>query len=394
MLQSGMISIDEARSIVATHVKPLAANAISLKQSLGAVISEDTLSDADYPSADRSMMDGYVVRADAATGCFKIAGEIAAGGVSAEPLKKGEAMRIFTGAILPPGGGRVVMQEECTRDGGSVTIQSFPDALFIRPQASEAKSGDIVLKKGKRITATEMAILAQVGCVTPSVIARPLVKHVATGDELVAPEDQPASGKIRDTNSSLLAGLIAPFGISMESTRVADDPKAMAESTEGNWDLLLISGGASVGDHDHGAAVLRSAGFTIRFDKVNLRPGKPLTFATRGNQIAFVIPGNPVSHFVCFQVAIRMAIELMCGQMPRWDFLNLEITNPDLIKPNPRETFWPARVSASDGKLISEALKWSTSGDTFSLTETNALIRIDAGGNHRTLLLDLPHPAL
>ena len=341
------------------------------------------------------MMDGYVVRADAAPGRFKIVAEIAAGEISTQPLKKGEAMRIFTGAILPPSGGRVVMQEECAKHGDSVTIQAFPEPLFIRPKASEAKSGNIVLKKGTRIAATEMAILAQVGCVTPSVIATPVVKHIATGDELVAPEEQPTPGKIRDTNSSLLAGLIAPFGISMESTRVADELKAMAESTEGNWDLLLISGGASVGDHDHGADVLRAAGFTIHFDKVNLRPGKPLTFATRGNQIAFVIPGNPVSHFVCFHVAIRLAIELMCGQVLRWDFLlNLEITNPDLIKPNPRETFWPARVSASGGRLIVEALKWSTSGDTFSLTESNALIRIDTGGNHRTLLLDLPHPAL
>lgn len=252
--------------------------------------------------------------------------------------------------------------------------------------------GDVALRKGTRIGATEMAILAQVGCVNPSVVRKPIVKHLATGDELVTPTEQPAPGKIRDTNSSLLVGLLAPFGLSMSTIRIADDQKAMREATEDEWDLLLISGGASVGDHDHGAEVLRSSGFTIHLDKVNLRPGKPLTFATRGDQVAFVIPGNPVSHFACFHVAIRLAVELLSGLVPRWDFIDLEISNQELIKPNPRETFWPARVSASGGRLVAEAQKWSTSGDTFSISGTNALIRVSADFPPLTLLLDQPHP--
>lgn len=386
-----MISLDEARQVIAECVSRLPAVKVALGDSFGAMLAEDVRADADHPSADRSMMDGYVVRADAAPGSFRIAGEIAAGDVPLRDLENGEAMRIFTGAILPPGGGRVVMQEECTRNGGTVEIGNFPEPLFIRTKGSEAKSGAIVLGKGTRIGATEMAILAQVGSVEPTVIRRPVLKHIASGDELVAPETQPPQGKIRDTNSSLLAGLVAPFGLSMASERFPDDTEALAKGMDGDWDLLLLSGGASVGDHDHGADVLRSSGFEIHFDKVNLRPGKPLTFATRGKQIAFVIPGNPVSHFVCFHVAIRLAIEMMGGIGPQWDFLDLEISNRSLIKPNPRETFWPARVSISEGNLIAEARKWSTSGDTFSLTETNALIRIGPDGRHRTLLLDLPH---
>lgn len=387
-----MISLDEARRTVAANISMLGAQDLSLAASLGSVLEEDILSDADYPSADRSMMDGYVVGADAIPGEFTVAGEIPAGDVPDRALEHGEAMRIFTGAILPTGGGRVLMQEECVREGGSVRIDHFPEPLFIRRKSSEAKAGDVVLQKGTRIGASEMAILAQIGHVKPSVIRRPLVKHIATGDELVDPGETPIPGKIRDTNSSLVAGLLAPYGLSMESSRLADDPEAMAESTKGDWDLLLLSGGASVGDHDHGSDVLRATGFTIHFDKVNLRPGKPLTFATRGNQAAFVIPGNPVSHFVCYHVAIRLAIELMCGLKPRWNFLDLEITNPNLIKPNPRETFWPARVSISQGSLKAEARPWSTSGNTFSLTQTNALIRINPQANHQTLLLDLPHP--
>ena len=388
-----MISLDEARQMMTECVSALPPVRTTLEHSFGAVLAQDAIADAEYPSADRAMMDGYVVRTDATLGTFRIVGEIAAAEVSIVSLEQGEAMRIFTGAMLPLGGGRVIMQEDCTRDGEMVEIPSFQETLFVRRKSSEAKAGDIILEKGTRIGATEMAILAQVGCVEPSVVRRPVVKHIATGDELVAPEEQPTLGKIRDTNSSLLAGMLAPFGISMNSQRIADDPKAMTKATEGDWDLLLISGGASVGDHDHGADVLLSSGFTVHFDKVNLRPGKPLTFATRGDQVAFVIPGNPVSHFACFHVAIRLAIELLSGMVPRWDFLDLEISNQELFKPNQRETFWPASVSVSGGRLVAKAQKWSTSGDTFSLIETNSLIRIDPGGNHRTLLLDLPHPA-
>lgn len=385
-----MIPLDEARRIIRYHTPASIAGRVALDTALGRVLAEDVRSDSSYPSADLSMMDGYVVRADAAPGDFTIVGEIPAGKVPDHALLGGEAMRIFTGAILPEGGGRVVMQEACAREKNSVRIDRFPEQLFIRRESSEAKAGDVVLGKGTKIGATELAILSQIGHVKPSVYRAPSVKHIATGDELVAPYETPSAGKIRDTNSSLLAGLVAPFGISMESSRLADDPQTMAESTEGEWDLLLISGGASVGDHDHGSDVLQAAGFTIHFDKVNLRPGKPLTFATRGNQVAFVIPGNPVSHFVCFHVGIKLAIELICGMTVAWDFLDLEISNRNLIKPNQRETFWPARVSNSEGKLIAKALNWSTSGDTFSLAGANALVRIDSVGNHRTMLLDLP----
>jgi molybdopterin molybdotransferase len=174
----------------------------------------------------------------------------------------------------------------------------------------------------------------------------------------------------------------------------ADDPSALRALAESGCDLLLISGGASVGDHDHGAETLRQLGYTIHFDRVNLRPGKPLTFATRGDQAAFVIPGNPVSHFVCFHVAIRLALEIMCGLPAAWDFLEMEIEGAGTLRPNPRETFWPAGVAHRAGKPVAVPKSWSSSGDTFSLAGTNALIRISGEAPPRTLLLDLPHPAI
>ncbi|MGL4399261.1 MAG: molybdopterin molybdotransferase MoeA [Luteolibacter sp.] len=389
-----MISIEEARRIIRSHVRDTGPVEVFLSEACGVVLAESVFSDSDYPSGDRATMDGYVIRAEEAPGSFRLAGEVPAGAVPTQPLGKGEAIRIFTGALIPHGGGRVIMQEDTRREGNLVHIDHFQENRFIRPQGSEAKTGDIVLPAGTMLGPAEIAILAQVGAVRPRVVRVPVVRHLATGNELVAPDQSPGPGQIRDTNSSLLAALLKAQGIALtDSTRVADDPSALTKIAEGDWDLLLVSGGASVGDYDFGAEALRRLGFTIHFDRVNLRPGKPLTFATRGHQAAFVIPGNPVSHFVCYHVAIRLAVELLAGRSESWNLLTLPIDGGEPVQPDSRETFWPAKISIRDGGLVVAPVRWSTSGDTFSLAGTNALARVNASspanGLIQTLLL---HP--
>ena len=164
-----------------------------------------------------------------------------------------------------------------------------------------------------------------------------------------------------------------------------------------NADLLLISGGASVGDYDFGARALRELEFEIHFERVNLRPGKPLIFATRGTQAAFVIPGNPVSHLVCFHVAIRLALERLRGVEPAWSPVNMPLGGDLTLRGDPRETLWPTTVVVRDGMLLALPKKWSSSGDTFALAGANALIRLapegaamEPGGRVNVLLLDVP----
>ena len=387
-----MISLSDARRIITESVTALPAGPLPLAAARGRVLAEDVMADAFYPSGDRSMMDGYALRGDALPGDFHVVTEIQAGEVPRQALQPGEAARIFTGAIVPQGAGRVIPQELAQRSGERVAIAEFPANSFIRPKGSEAAPGSVVMPAGTRLGPAELAILAQVGNVSPMVFGTPSLRHVATGSEIVAPEETPPEGKIRDTNTTLLAALIAELGLEpAASARCGDDANLLAGLCESDRDLLLVSGGASVGDHDHGAEALRRCGYTIHFDQVNLRPGKPLTFATRGRQLAFVIPGNPVSHFVCFHVAIRLAIDLLRGAKPAWDFLDLELSGGEPLRPDPRETFWPARVHAEADRLVATPRRWSTSGDTFSLAGTNALVRVNesspAGGRAATLLL-------
>jgi len=393
-----MLTLAEAQRIILQQLSPRPGVPTPLAAAHGRVLAAAVQADAFYPSGDRSMMDGYVLRADAMPGEFRVAGEIAAGAVPDRALQAGETMRIFTGALLPEGGGRVVMQEDVQRAGDVVKIERFGERLFVRRKGSEAKPGDVVLPAGTALGAAELAILAQVGAVLPSVVPPPVIRHLATGGEIVDPAAKPAPGQIRDTNSTLLVALFADAGVTtVTSQHAPDDLKALTALAGEPSDLLVISGGASVGDYDFGAAALRQLGFTIHFDKVNLRPGKPLTFATRGAKAAFVVPGNPVSHFVCFHVAIRLAIERLSGREPSWNLARVALEGGEPLRPDPRETYWPARVFVRDGQLAVTPKRWSTSGDTFSLAGTNALVRVNenspAAGRVETLLLDVPASA-
>ncbi len=390
-----MISLTEARRLIAAGIPPRPAVPMPLNAARGLVLAEPVLADAFYPSGDRSQMDGYAVRADAEPGAFRLVGEIAAGTLLDRALQPGECCRIFTGALLPPGAGRVVVQEDAEPSGDIIHLRKFGASSFVRKMGAEASPGQIVIPAGTRLGAAEMAILAQVGLTHPSVVPMPVVHHLATGGELVDPAEIPGPGCIRDTNSTLLRALASAAGITSFSTaRVPDDAARWLQAADSPADLLILSGGASVGDFDFGAHTLRELGYTIHFDKVNLRPGKPLTFATRGNQAAFVVPGNPVSHFVCWHTSLALAIDTAAGRRASWPTVWLALVGGAELAPDPRETWWPAQTALHDGILTVRPLPWSSSGNTFSLAAVNALVLVNpsspCAGKGLTLLLDCP----
>ena len=245
------------------------------------------------------------------------------------------------------------------------------------------RAGEAVLQPGVRLGAGALALLASVGCTQPLVSPRLRVCHFTTGDEIVPPDRKPQPGQIRDSNSILIRSLLQKFSCHLEQTHLPENFE-LAKSAIGNRqsaianaDLLLVSGGASVGEKDFTRPLLEWLGFEMFFQQVNIRPGAPLIFGLNGGRIAFGLPGNPLSHFVCFHLFVAAALAgLAGGEGPAFRRGTLAAKLED--GPNPRETLWPARCERSGGKLELTPLPWNSSGDVTCLAETNALIRVPA----------------
>ena len=377
-----MLSLAEARELIRQHTKPLPATMCGLTEAHGRVLREEVRAAEDFPGFDRSSMDGYAIAQEDDSAEFRVIGEVQPGPLPALKIGRGECVRIFTGAAIPGGASQVIMQEDVRREGDRMIPVTRDDRLNIRFRGEDARAGELLLPAGARLDAGELSLLAQAGCMRVSASARPHVMHLTTGGELVPPEHEPAPGQIRDSNSALVAALLRETGAELAAQgRAPDDPETLKDiisrQPAGDWDMLLISGGASVGDYDFGARVLRDLGFTIVFSGLNLKPGKPLVFATRGAQLAFVIPGNPVSHFVTFQVAIRAALELLAGAELSWPLVEATLAAPLPAFRDARETYWPARI-AQRGELSVQPLKQQSSGDLSALVGVNALIQIKA----------------
>ncbi len=395
-----MISLDEARAMIAQTVRPLDSLRVPLQEARGRVLRDDVVAPEDLPAFDRSAMDGYAVGRDDRSECFRVVAEIQPGASAAVTIRAGECARIFTGAAIPEGASQVIMQEDAERDGEWMKPTRRTLATQIRQRGEDARQGSVLLKTGTRLAPAELALLAHVGITEPRVSPAVRAVHFTTGNELVPPASQPAPGQIRDTNSILVAGLLAERGARLaHQSRCGDSLDELAGAIEATgaetWDLLLISGGASVGDYDFGARALERLGFAIHFRQINLRPGKPLIFATRGRQAAFVIPGNPVSHYVTFHTAIARAIEAFEQASGVWPLAVVPLASEIAEPPNPRETWWPAHVAWSAGRCLAAPLAWQSSGDLCGLVSVNALIRIPprsaplaAGANADCLLLD------
>ena len=368
---------------------------MALVAARGRVLREAVCAPDDLPAFDRSAMDGYAIDTSDRSERFRVVCEVQAGQVPAAKVGRGECARIFTGAQIPEGASQVIMQEDVVRDGEWITVRECGRQTWIRRRGEDARRGDLLLAAGVRLRAGELSLLAQIGLTRVQVGRAPRVLHFATGNELVDPSVAPGAGQIRDSNSTLVAALLAETGADLAAQgRCGDSLETLVGGIQrhlsGSWDVLLISGGASVGDFDFGTRALAELGFTVHFRQMNIRPGKPLVFATRGRQVAFVIPGNPVSHFVTFQVAIRHALERLEGAPLSWAIAKIELAADLRAKPNERETLWPARVAASDGALRVWPLAWQSSGDLRGLVGANALLPLAPGatGGRKGELVD------
>ena len=379
-----MLSIPEARALIAQTVHVLPPLRVPLAQAHGRTLRESLIAEEDIPAFDRSAMDGYAIRAEDPATEFRVVCEIPAGTMPTRKIGPGECARIFTGSPIPDGATQVIVQEVAQRSGDAVTFSQRGKGNNIRSRGEDAREGSVLIERGTQLGAVELSLCAQLGKCAPLIAPRPRILHIATGSELVAPDEIPEAGKIRDSNSTLIAALAAEAGAEIaHQFRVGDDPAQLVGAISGtdieSWDMLLLSGGASVGDHDFGARTLRELGFSLHFTQLNLRPGKPLIFATRGRHLAFVIPGNPLSHLVCWHLVIRAALDMLAIGAIEFALVEAPLGGDVALKGNPRETWWPARIAWENGGAKFLPLKWQSSGDLTGIIGFDALIRVPAG---------------
>src|SRR5436309_2728696 len=376
-----MISEEEARRRILEKVRPLGKRAVPLKEAIDCFAAQNYFARLPLPTFDNSAMDGYAVVASASNkgGRLCVTGEQPAGPDRKLRIGRGEAVRIFTGSPVPEGADAIVMQEDVTRDDTDIILNVDVEAGdFVRRRGCDLAEGQIILQRGERIRPATIALLASQGFADVIVGGEATAAIISTGDELVNPGQELQGGQIYDSNSALLSALLHGIGVSATAVEhCRDDRESLGEAIEGGIrnNVLIISGGVSVGDHDLVKKVLCELGAKIEIWRVAVKPGKPFLFGNLGGCFVFGLPGNPVSSFVTFLQFVRPAILRMMGatnldlpQVPAK--LAVGLTN-DADRPHYLRGKLEHGRFTPVGRQESHAL--------FGLSQANALLRIAVG---------------
>jgi molybdopterin molybdotransferase len=313
-----LLTIEEARARVLAALAPLPDEELAVADALGRVLAEDVRAAHDVPSFANSAMDGFAIRSGPAGRTLAIVGESRAGSPSPVAVGDGEAVRISTGAAVPDGADAILPAESAQDDGDAVTVQEDVAAgNHVRGPGEDLRAGATVLAAGALLGPAELGLLVEAGRAAVRCGRRPRVAVLATGDELVAPGEPLAHGQLHNSNAVTLGALARRAGAELVHTsEVADDAAAVRAAIEralAGTDAVLLTGGVSVGPHDHVKPALAALGVEEVFWRVALRPGKPMWFGRRGTQLVFGLPGNPVSAVVCFLLFARPALAALQG---------------------------------------------------------------------------------
>ena len=319
-----MLSVDDASRKVAERIGKLPVERIRLQEARSRVLAENVIATRFLPPFDNSAMDGFAARSAELPATLPVVAQVAAGQQLADPVPELVAIRILTGAPVPAGLDTVVMQEDATIEASAVTLPASPVGENIRKAGEDVAAGEIAVRAGERLGAAELGLLAAL-CITEVPVARgPRVAIIATGDELVPITQTPGPSQIVDSSAHSLTAMIPACGGVATYVGIAkDDPITMAAliASAMDHDVVITTGGVSVGDRDHVRAALQAAGVELELWKVAMKPGKPFSFGMNGRVPVFGLPGNPVSTFVAFELFVRPALLAMQGatitQRPR-----------------------------------------------------------------------------
>jgi molybdopterin molybdotransferase len=377
-----MISVEEALERLLAPLKPLAAEQIPVSEGLGRVLAEDIVSRRTQPPFAVSAMDGYAVRAaDVATvpARLRIVGAAPAGSAFAGTLGAGEAVRIFTGAPVPAGADCIVIQEDASRDGDWVTVnEGAPSGRYIRPEGLDFRAGAHGISAGKVLTARDIGLVAAMNRPWLLVHRRPRIAVLPTGDEVVMPGDPIGPYQIVSSNGLALGALIAASGgIPLQLGIALDDAASLQQMAEGaaGADMLVTTGGASVGEHDLVQSALADQGLELDFWKIAMRPGKPLMVGRLKGTPMLGLPGNPVSSLVCGLLFLRPAIEALLGIDRRSEKQRTARLAVPLAANDRRQDYLRARTrQGGDGELEVEPFAHQDSSMLSLLAQADCLV--------------------
>ncbi len=397
-----LLPVEDARTQILKGVKALGGEDVAIGEAQGRVLAKPLLARRNQPPFDGSAMDGYaVLSADTASTpvVLKVTGVSAAGHRFAGMVRSGEAVRIFTGAPMPRGADAVVIQENTEAQDGSVTVlQGVKPAQNVRFTGLDFRRGEILIPAGTRLNARDIGLAAAANAGTLRVRRKPVVALFATGDELVLPGGRPGADQIVSSNSNALAAMAERFGAKVVNLGIIPDSlkateRAIAKAS--NADILLTTGGASVGDHDYVQEALKNSGVRIDFWKIAMRPGKPFMYGRKGPLQVMGLPGNPVSALVCARLFLKPLLDAMLGLATGDDLAEARLGTA--MKENDgRQDYVRARLAiAADGSRTVTPFSKQDSSMQRTFREADALIvrpphapAADKGDLAKILLLD------
>ena len=378
-----LLSIAEARAAVAAEARPLDSETVPVADALGRVLAEDVTAAGDVPPFANSAMDGFAVTAGPAGRRLRVAGESRAGAPADVAVTDQQGVRISTGAALPAGAGAVVPLERASEDDGWVTLEvQAAEGLNVRAAGEDMLAGAMVLQRGLRLGPAQLGVAVSAGRGELRCARRPRVAILTTGDELREPGSRLQPGEIHNSNLVALLALVRQAGAQPTVARSvqdtpADTQAALADALA-SCDVVVASGGVSVGPHDHVKAALAALGVQKRFWRVALRPGKPTWFGVRGQTLVYGLPGNPVSAFVTFLLFVKPALEALQG-MPPSGRRRLAVLETDVPRQPDRDEAIRVSLREDGQRLLATPTGPQGSHQLTSMLAADALMLVAAG---------------
>jgi molybdopterin molybdotransferase len=381
---SGLLSFTDAQSLVLERVRPLAAETVPLREALGRVTAAAASARVDLPPFPSSAMDGFAVRSADAPGRLAVVGSAAAGSPAGRVLGPGEAVEISTGGVVPEGADAVIPIEYVVNSDNAIDVeQAVEPGAHVRPRGGDVAAGDAVVPAGVRIGPAQLGALAAAGVADLPCVRRPRVAILATGSELVAPGAPLAPGQIYESNGLMLAGALAAVGADIEAvpSPVADDDSAHREALERGLaaDVLVTSGGVSVGPHDLVRRIEAELGVDEVFWRVAIKPGKPVSFGVRGETLVFGLPGNPVSSLVGCELFVKPALRALQGLSEPLPRLQVGRLAAALRRNAARDEFVRARSRLDQSEVLLEPLSGQESHMIVRAAAADALVHVPRG---------------